>query len=457
MSTRAPRQEEVSWQSAHRTSSGSPSSSTSRTSPSASATPTTASSTSTSCSSACSTRASSSSRRPTPTGAATRDYKRSFHEAAIELIEVPAEVRRRQELRGHPAGRGRDGHVLPEGAHQLLRGRARATPTSRRSSRKLKENNKYVIGLGVKNSTSDLLIENCDEFIFYEDLVRGQQRPLPVIAERAREAAGVLRPPGRLDPRPAAREQGGPLGLHGQGDHEAQEALLQRDLLRLPHLLATCSRTRSGAGIVILRRDQKSGSYIVEDLGPAARGEDGRDGRRGGAGGRSARPSAAAEAAAAGATGARTPTPTAAARAAAARPRRRADAAAASAVAAEGGPSGGERGSGGRRRRRRRRRRHCAGERSHPLAARGRGRRARRRPRSARPSRSSPGCSRTARRRSRRSALRPRAGSARSRPRPPSSSAPPCSSAMRRARPRPEAGGERRLRRRPRLALRGAR
>ncbi len=40
---------------------------------------------------------------------------------------------------------------------------------------KLKENDKYVIGVGVKNSSSDLLIDNCDEFIFYEDLVRGVQ------------------------------------------------------------------------------------------------------------------------------------------------------------------------------------------------------------------------------------------------------------------------------------------
>jgi uncharacterized protein (TIGR00288 family) len=37
---------------------------------------------------------------------------------------------------------------------------------------KLRENNKTVIGVGVKNSTSDLLIANCDEFIFYDDLVR---------------------------------------------------------------------------------------------------------------------------------------------------------------------------------------------------------------------------------------------------------------------------------------------
>ena len=64
---------------------------------------------------------------------------------------------------------------------------------------KLKENNKYVIGLGVKNSTSDLLIENCDEFIFYEDLVRGQQRPLPVIANVPEKVAGVLRPARGLD------------------------------------------------------------------------------------------------------------------------------------------------------------------------------------------------------------------------------------------------------------------
>ena len=40
---------------------------------------------------------------------------------------------------------------------------------------KLRENNKYVIGIGVKDSTSDLLSANCDEFIFYDDLVRVQE------------------------------------------------------------------------------------------------------------------------------------------------------------------------------------------------------------------------------------------------------------------------------------------
>ena len=55
---------------------------------------------------------------------------------------------------------------------------------------KLRENNKIVIGVGVKSSTSDLLIANCDEFIFYDDLVRragAARRP----QAGAREAVGV--------------------------------------------------------------------------------------------------------------------------------------------------------------------------------------------------------------------------------------------------------------------------
>jgi hypothetical protein len=41
---------------------------------------------------------------------------------------------------------------------------------------KLRENDKTVVGVGVKNSTSDLLIANCDEFIYYDDLVREQRK-----------------------------------------------------------------------------------------------------------------------------------------------------------------------------------------------------------------------------------------------------------------------------------------
>jgi hypothetical protein len=52
---------------------------------------------------------------------------------------------------------------------------------------KLRENAKKVIGVGVKKSTSDLLVANCDEFIFYDDLVREQQRAL---AKREQQRTG---------------------------------------------------------------------------------------------------------------------------------------------------------------------------------------------------------------------------------------------------------------------------
>jgi uncharacterized protein (TIGR00288 family) len=62
---------------------------------------------------------------------------------------------------------------------------------------KLRENNKGVIGVGVKNSTSDLLIANCDEFIYYDDLVREQTktRRAPRKRAAAHTAATAAAPP----------------------------------------------------------------------------------------------------------------------------------------------------------------------------------------------------------------------------------------------------------------------
>jgi uncharacterized protein (TIGR00288 family) len=54
---------------------------------------------------------------------------------------------------------------------------------------KLRENAKTVIGVGVKNSTSDLLIRNCDEFIFYDDLVRQPVEPAKTKKKTRRKAA----------------------------------------------------------------------------------------------------------------------------------------------------------------------------------------------------------------------------------------------------------------------------
>jgi hypothetical protein len=134
---------------------------------------------------------------------------------------------------------------------------------------KLKENNKYVIGLGVKNSTSDLLIENCDEFIFYEDLVRGHQRPLPVIAnvpEKVQECFSLL-----VD---------SILALQRENKEVLWGSMVKETMKRkkpsfnetyygfrtFSHLLEDAQRR----GIVVLRRDQRSGSYVVEDLGTAS-------------------------------------------------------------------------------------------------------------------------------------------------------------------------------------------
>ena len=62
---------------------------------------------------------------------------------------------------------------------------------------KLRENNKVVIGVGVKNSTSDLLIANCDEFIFYDDLVRERKRPAARKQPAKSLVAGEVHPPAK--------------------------------------------------------------------------------------------------------------------------------------------------------------------------------------------------------------------------------------------------------------------
>jgi len=72
---------------------------------------------------------------------------------------------------------------------------------------KLRENAKVVIGVGVKNSTSDLLIANCDEFIYYDDLVR---------EDEAKRRAAKKRKEGRA---------AGADKEVGKGDEKKQEAL----------------------------------------------------------------------------------------------------------------------------------------------------------------------------------------------------------------------------------------
>jgi uncharacterized protein (TIGR00288 family) len=103
------------------------------------------------------------------------EYKRPFHEAAIELIDIPQK---------YYSGKNSADIKMVVDAMDLsyskehldtfviLSGDSDFSPLVS----KLKENNKYVIGIGVKNSSSSLLIDNCDEFLYYEDVWRDTQQ-----------------------------------------------------------------------------------------------------------------------------------------------------------------------------------------------------------------------------------------------------------------------------------------
>jgi uncharacterized LabA/DUF88 family protein len=200
------------------------------------------------------------------------DYKRAFHEAAIELIEVPQKSvggKNSADIRLVVDAMDMSFQKEHINCFVVCSGDSDFSPLVS----KLKENNKYVIGLGVKNSTSDLLIENCDEFIFYEDLVRVQQRPMPAITgslpEKLQDCFGLV-----VDAVVALQRENKEL-LWGSMVKETMKRKRPSfnesyyGFRTFSHLLEDAQRR----GIVILRRDQKSGSYIIEDLGPAARAE----------------------------------------------------------------------------------------------------------------------------------------------------------------------------------------
>lgn len=99
------------------------------------------------------------------------DALREFHAQGIELIDIP-----QTKMSGKNSA---DIRMVVDAldlcyskdhidAFALVSGDSDFSPLVS----KLKENNKRVIGCGVKSSTSDLLIANCDEFIYYDDLVR---------------------------------------------------------------------------------------------------------------------------------------------------------------------------------------------------------------------------------------------------------------------------------------------
>ena len=104
-----------------------------------------------------------------------KEFKGGMHEAAFELIEIPhvrqsgknsADIRMVVDALDLCYTKS---HV---DTFVIISGDSDFSPLVS----KLRENNKVVIGIGVKKSTSDLLIANCDEFIFYDNLVREAEK-----------------------------------------------------------------------------------------------------------------------------------------------------------------------------------------------------------------------------------------------------------------------------------------
>ncbi len=125
-----------------------------------------------------------------------KEFKRDLHEAAFELIEIPhvrqsgknsADIRMVVDALDLCYTKG---HV---DTFVIISGDSDFSPLVS----KLRENAKTVIGAGVKNSTSDLFINNCDEFLYYDDLVRREP------SKARQRSGGVTSAPAPAAPAPA--------------------------------------------------------------------------------------------------------------------------------------------------------------------------------------------------------------------------------------------------------------
>src|SRR6187551_328449 len=104
-----------------------------------------------------------------------KDFKRPLHEAAFELIEIPhlrQSGKNSADIRMVVDALDLSYTNTYVDTFAIISGDSDFSPLVS----KLRENGKTVIGVGVKNSTSDLFISNCDEFIYYDDLVRPEPR-----------------------------------------------------------------------------------------------------------------------------------------------------------------------------------------------------------------------------------------------------------------------------------------
>ncbi|HEY3531889.1 MAG TPA: NYN domain-containing protein, partial [Casimicrobiaceae bacterium] len=151
---------------------------------------------------------------------------------------------------------------------------------------KLRENAKAVIGVGVKNSTSDLLIANCDEFIYYDDLVRAKRKAPAKKRATKTAAASTAEAPAKPTTDEDRRMEAMELAVETiealiaeRGDEEKIWGSMVKQALRRrkPGFNETFYGFRSfnelledaaQHGLLMLERDDKSGGYRVR-LAPA--------------------------------------------------------------------------------------------------------------------------------------------------------------------------------------------
>jgi uncharacterized protein (TIGR00288 family) len=206
-----------------------------------------------------------------------KDFKRGLHEAAFELIEIPhvrqsgknsADIRMVVDALDLCYTKG---HV---DTFVILSGDSDFSPLVS----KLRENAKTVIGVGVKNSTSDLFINNCDEFIYYDDLVRkdpsrARRRSAAPKAAVAGSPAPESKGPESTDAfdlivetlEALSEERGGSEQIWGsmikQAIKRRQPGFNERfyGFKSFNDLLAEAEKR----GFLTLRADEKSGGYTV--------------------------------------------------------------------------------------------------------------------------------------------------------------------------------------------------
>ena len=206
-----------------------------------------------------------------------KEFKAGMHGASFELIEIPhvrqsgknsADIRMVVDALDLCYTKG---HV---DTFVIISGDSDFSPLVS----KLRENAKVVIGVGVKNSTSDLLIANCDEFIFYDDLVReedSKRRAAKKRKESAPPAAGGDKQQEAFDL--VIETLQALIAERGEGEKiwgsMIKQALKRRNpgfnesyygFRAFSDLLEEAGKRK----LVTLERDEKSGGYLIR---PAAR------------------------------------------------------------------------------------------------------------------------------------------------------------------------------------------